>query len=88
VADDPSGVDDVKSAKSLLDEFNNEIAGGFRPVKARLARGLDGLTQLNRSCCFPAALEKSCSIKPACHAREVGLRFVYSQVETRRGGDQ
>ena len=56
----PSGLDDFKVRKQLLDEFNIEIAGGFGPVKGQIWRvGLMGYcSQKNNVLLFLAAFEK------------------------------
>ena len=57
----PSGVDDGKVRKQLLDEFNIEIAGGIGPVKGKIWRiGLMGYScQKANVLLFLAALEKT-----------------------------
>ncbi len=57
----PQGVDDVKTRRQLLDEFNIEIASGFGPLKGKVWRvGLMGYScQKNNILLFLAALEKT-----------------------------
>jgi alanine-glyoxylate transaminase/serine-glyoxylate transaminase/serine-pyruvate transaminase len=56
----PSGIEDMRVRKQLLDEFNIEIAGGFGPLKGKLWRvGLMGYScQKNNVLLLLAALEK------------------------------
>jgi len=56
----PSGVDDGKARKQLLDEFNIEISGGLGPVKGKIWRiGLMGYSsQKANVLLFLTALEK------------------------------
>jgi aspartate aminotransferase-like enzyme len=56
----PAGVDDARTRRQLLDEFNIEIAGGLGPMKGRMWRvGLMGYSsQKNNVLLFLTALEK------------------------------